>query len=123
MDKYDTFLSTRKLMFYGMVTTVPLLLAEGKGLSGVTAMQPGDICGLLYLGLICSAVCYLMWNAAISKIGAIHSNLNVYAVPVVTMLASAVFLKETVSMVGMIGVALVVGGMLLSSINNPVESS
>ena len=119
MDKYDTFLSTRKLMFYGMVTTAPLLLVDGKDLSGITAMQPGDICGLLYLGLICSAVCYLMWNAAISKIGAMHSNLYVYAVPVVTMLACAVFLKETVSMAGVIGVALVVGGMLLSSRNHP----
>ncbi|MCR5135544.1 MAG: DMT family transporter [Oscillospiraceae bacterium] len=121
IDRYDTFLSTRKLMFYGILTTIPLLIAEGRGLSGMTGMQAGDICGLLYLGLICSAVCYLMWNKAISIIGAMKANLYVYAVPVVTMIASAVFLEETVSPVGLFGVVMVIGGMLLSNLNGRLE--
>ena len=122
IDNYDTFLSTRKLMFYGMLTTAPLLIADGRGLAGIQSMQLGDICGLLYLGLICSAVCYLMWNEAISEIGAMKANLYVYAVPVVTMIASAAFLSEAISPAGVFGVALVVGGMLLSSLNRRSES-
>ncbi len=116
MDKYDTFLSTRKLMFYGIVTALPLLLTEDGSLAGIGLMRLGDLCGLAYLGLICSALCYLMWNEAIAQIGAMKANLYVYAVPVVTMIASAFFLGEAVTWGGAAGVVLVVGGMLLSSL-------
>jgi len=116
MDRYNTYLCTRKLMFYGILTTVPLVIAEGHGLSGIVSMKAGDLCGLFYLGLICSALCYLMWNEAISDIGAMKANIYVYAVPVVTLIASVIFLEETISLPAVIGVALVVGGMLLSSL-------
>ena len=116
MDRYDTFLCTRKLMFYGLITTVPFLLSEGDRLAGIRLLKFDDICGLLYLSLICSALCYLMWNEALSVIGAMKANLYVYGVPVVTMIASAVFLAETITWGGVIGVVLVVGGMLLSSL-------
>ena len=46
------------------------------------------------------------------------ANVYVYAVPVVTMIASAIFLKEKISAVGVLGVALVVGGMVLSSLKD-----
>ena len=117
MDRYDTFLSTRKLMFYGMITTAPLLLLEGGDPAGIGQLRFNEVCGLLYLGLICSALCYLMWNEAISEIGAMKANLYVYAVPVVTMIASAIFLDEVITLGGTIGVVLVVGGMLLSSLD------
>ncbi len=121
MDRYDTFLSTRKLMFYGMITTAPLLLLEGGDLKGIRLMGFRDICGLFYLGLICSAVCYMMWNEAIADIGAMTANLYVYAVPVVTMIASAVFLSEVITWGGAVGVVLVVGGMLLSNVNRRIS--
>ena len=117
MDKYNTFLSTRKLMFYGIVTTAPLLFWEGRSYEGISRLKFNDICGLLYLGLICSALCYLMWNEAIAKIGAMKANLYVYAVPVVTMIACAVFLDEVITWGGAIGALLVIGGMLLGSLN------
>lgn len=117
MDRYDTFLSTRKLMFYGIITTAPLLLFEDNALSGIRLLRAGDICGLLYLGLICSALCYLMWNEAIAKIGAMKSNLYVYAVPVVTMIASSAFLGEGITWGGVTGAVMVISGMLLSSLS------
>ena len=117
IGKYDTFLITRKLMFYGIVITLPLLLFEGGNPAGIGQLQSGDLFGLLYLGLICSALCYLMWNKAIEKIGAMKANLYVYAIPLVTMIASAVFLGEAITWGGAVGIALVIGGMLLSNLN------
>ena len=114
IDRYDTFLSTRKLMFYGILTTLPLLFWEKGNLSGIRLLKLDEICGLLYLGLICSALCYLMWNEAITEIGAMKTNLYVYVVPVATMVASAIFLNEVITWGGAIGVVLVVGGMLVS---------
>ena len=122
MDRYDTFLSTRKLMFYGILTSLPLLLMEGGDLTKIRTLRISNICGLLYLGLICSALCYLMWNEAIAEIGAMKANLYVYAVPVVTMIASAIFLDEAITWGGAVGAVLVVGGMLLGSVNRSVEA-
>ena len=116
MDRHDTFLCTRKLMFYGMVTAVPLLLFEHADPARIRLLKFGDICGLLYLGLICSALCYLLWNEAIAQIGAMKANLYVYAVPVVTMIAGAIFLHEGITWGGAAAVVLVIGGMVLSSI-------
>ena len=121
MDRYDTFLSTRKLMFYGMITTLPLLWLEHGDLNRIRLLKLDDICGLFYLGLICSAVCYMMWNEAIADIGAMKANLYVYAVPVVTMIASAIFLHEKITWGGAVGVVLVVGGMLLSNVNRRIS--
>ena len=123
MDRYDAFLSTRKLMFYGIITTAPLLLLEGGRMPEIGQFAFGDACGLFYLGLICSALCYLMWNEAIAEIGAMKANLYVYAVPVVTMIAGAVFLDEAITWGGAAGAALVVGGMLLSSLNRRIPDA
>ena len=123
VDKYNIFLSTRKLMFYGLVTSLPLLLFEKSDLTGIGLLQFGDVCGVLYLGLICSALCYLMWNEAIAEIGAMKANLYVYAVPVVTMIASAILLDEKITWGGTIGVVLVIGGMLLSSFSGRVSDA
>ena len=123
MDRYDTFLSTRKLMFYGMITALPLLLLEHGDLNRIRLLKLHDICGLFYLGLICSAVCYMMWNEAIADIGAMKANLYVYAVPVVTMIASAVFLDEAITWGGAIGVVLVIGGMMLSSLTGRISDA
>ena len=42
---------------------------------------------------------------------------HLFSIPVVTMIASAVFLDEAITWGGIIGIALVVGGMLLSSLS------
>ena len=116
LEQFDSLLITRKLMFYGILTTAPLLLTNGQPLSVLSQLRFGDFCSLLYLGLVCSAVCYLLWNEAIAKIGDMKTNLYVYAVPLVTMLASALLLRERITGTGLVGIALVIGGMLLSNL-------
>ena len=115
LGQFDSALLTRKLMFYGMLTSAPLLLNEGSLISELDSFSLLDVCGLLYLGLICSALCYLLWNTAIDSLGAVRTNLYVYFVPLVTLLASALFLGEKITGVGLIGIILVILGMIMSS--------
>ena len=110
-------------MFYGILTSAPLLLAEEKTFTVLRLLTLRDLFGLLYLGLICSALCYLLWNRALDRLGALTTNLYVYAVPLVTMLASALFLRETITGIGMLGIVLVVGGMMLSSLEKPAGAT
>ena len=118
IQESDSALVTRKLMFYGILTTMPLLFMEGETeiFSVFGTLVFGDIWRLLYLGLICSALCYLLWNKAIEQIGPLKTNLYVYAVPLVTMLASALFQKEIITSAGFAGIVLVVGGMVMSNL-------
>ena len=114
---FDSLFLTRKIMFYGILSSIPLLLAEAESFQSPTDLGFGSLFSLLYLGLVCSAVCYVLWNKAIRQLGPLKTNLYVYAVPLVTMLASALFLKERITAAGIIGIVLVVGGMVMSSLD------
>lgn len=114
-DRFNSFLITRKLMFYGILTSTPLLLAD-EPVSLADLLTLKSVMALLYLGFICSALCYLMWNYAIKQIGALKTNLYMYAVPLVTLLAGALFLKERITLMGAVGIALVLAGMVFSTL-------
>ena len=116
LQEFDSFFVTRKMMFYGIVSSAPLLLLRSESLLRLSALRVSDYFNLLYLGVVCSAICYVLWNRAIWQLGTLKTNLYVYAVPLVTMLASALFMKERITLVGFWGIALVVGGMVLSSL-------
>lgn len=114
-DKFNNFLITRKLMFYGILTSTPLLLADGPvDLSALLTVK--SVVSLLYLGFVCSALCYLMWNYAIRQIGTLKTSLYMYVVPLITLLAGALFLKERITLMGAAGIALVLAGMIFSSL-------
>ena len=104
---YDGLLITRKLMFYGILTVLPLVLLE---FTWENALK------LMYLGFVGSALCYLFWNKATQKIGVLKASLYIYMVPLVTLVVSAVALHETITVTGVIGIFLVIAGMVLGTI-------
>ena len=116
--EYDSVLITRKLMFYGALTVLPLVLATG---------FPEDVTGLLtwanaaklgYLGFVGSALCYLFWGRAVQRLGVLKANLYIYMVPLVTLLVGAAVLHERVTLMGAAGIALVIGGMVLGTLRS-----
>lgn len=121
-ETYNSFLITRKLMFYGFLTSLPLLLKDG--MPDLTILLSiGNVISLIYLGFVCSALCYVMWNYAIKQIGTLKTNLYMYAVPLVTMLAGALLLHETITPMGAGGIALVLAGMMLSALPVPNQNT
>ena len=116
-DQYDTALITRKLMFYGTLTTLPLVLAEVAPVDPAAVFTLKNVVKLLYLSLIGNAACYLLWGNAVKTIGVLSANLYIYMVPIVTLLVSAVVLGESVSASGLVGIALVILGMILGTLS------
>lgn len=117
LERFDSVLVSRKLMIYGLVSSLPLLLAEHQPIHFSALLHPAGIASLLYLGIICSALCYVLWNSAITRIGTLKTNLYIYAVPLVTMLAGTILYHETVTGMGLLGIILVIGGMVMSSVD------
>ena len=114
-DKYNSFLLSRKLMFYGLLSAAPLLLGEG-GLQDLGALlQPKPLLNLLFLGVGCSGISYVLWNVAIRRLGLIRTAAYLYFNPLFTLLAAALLLGEPITPMGLLGVALVIGGMVMSA--------
>ncbi len=115
-SEYASALITRKLMFYGMLTVLPLVIAEGRPINFPAILTWAEGWKLLYLGLVGSAFSYLLWNNTIKKIGVLTANLYIYMVPLITLVVSAVFLHEKITPMGLIGILMVIAGMVLGTL-------
>ena len=58
-----------------------------------------------------------MWNEAISRIGAARAGVMYYSVPLFSSLEAAWLLDERVSLPQVVGGALIIGGILFSSLD------
>jgi drug/metabolite transporter (DMT)-like permease len=69
--------------------------------------------GLLYSAFLSIGLAYLLWYRGVSRLGgsrtAIYSNLT----PVVALAAGALWLGEPLTMLSIVGAALVIGGVML----------
>ena len=121
-EGYDGALVTRKVMFYGVLTSLPLVIAHGEPIDFASLLTVSAGWKLVYLALVGSAICYMLWGAAVRRIGVLKANLYIYMIPLVTLLVSAAFLREKVTATGVAGMVLVVAGMVLGTVEKAEET-
>ena len=112
--RYETLFITRKLFFYGIVTAIPFLAFQGHFMDFAILKDAAVWRHILFLGLICSMLAYIMWNEAINNLGASRASNYLYFSPVVTLVASILILNEPVTLIGYIGCALTIAGVIIS---------
>lgn len=111
---YSAWFISRKTFFYGILTAIPFLfLQPGKFSIGILA-KPEVWGNLLFLGVMCSMVAYVIWAQIIKRIGTVKGSNYMYFVPIVTLVASQLMLGEEITWVGYLGCALILGGVWLS---------
>ena len=76
----------------------------------------GSLAKIGYLGLMGSAVGYILWNQAVNRIGVLSANMYIYMIPLVTLIVSAIALGEKITLMGFCGIILVVFGMVFASL-------
>ena len=111
---YPVVQTTRRIFAYGLVFLLPVLLFSGFRPAPEALLQPARLLNLLYLGLGASALCFVTWNFAVGRLGAVKTSTYIYLVPVVTLVTSALTLGEPVTPLSAAGAALTVAGLLLS---------
>ena len=111
---YPVILTTRRTFFYGLLFMIPLLFTLDGGLEPARFVKEFHWLHLLYLGLGASALCFVTWNAAVRRLGAVKTSVYIYLAPVITVAASAVVLGEKATALQAAGIALTLGGLLLS---------
>ena len=114
---YSSLFITRKLFFYGVITGLPLLIVQEQPLHLKLLFdlnQPTFLINFIFLGLLCSAFAYLIWNEVMKILGSIMSNNYLYVQPLVTMIAGYIVLGEKISFLGYLGCFFIIGGILIS---------
>lgn len=114
---YSSIFITRKMFFYGVLTALPLLCIQEEPLRLHLLFdfnQPQYFLNFLFLGLLCSAAAYFIWNEVMRLLGAIKSNNYLYVQPLVTMIAGYLILGEQIFFLGYLGCVLIIGGLVIS---------
>lgn len=74
----------------------------------------GNILNILYLGVFASAICFVTWNMAVKILGVVKTSAYIYLVPVVTVVTAAIILGEPITILGIVGMALTLIGLIIS---------
>lgn len=112
---YPVLLATRRTFFYGLVFMLPTLFFFDFHPQPSAFASPAVLFNLLYLGLGASALCFVTWNFAVKELGALKTSVYIYAVPVITVLTSALILHEPLTPATGIGTLLTLAGLALSN--------
>lgn len=104
----------RKTFFYGVLTMIPFMLIPGDTVVQMRNVSAPIILNFLFLTLIASLLCFVMYNRAIGIIGSIKASNYIYIMPLVTIITSMFFLDEKISMLMVIGGILIIAGVYLN---------
>lgn len=115
--------STKRIFFWGLVFFIPCLPFTGFSITLKEVLRPENIGNLLFLGVGACALCFIMWNEAVRRLGAVDANFYIYLTPVVTLVASAIFLNEPITPLLLLGTALTLGGLIISEWRNRKQAS
>jgi drug/metabolite transporter (DMT)-like permease len=74
---------------------------------------------VLYLGIMSSLVSFILSNYALSKLEASKMGVYLNLTVVVAVFAGAIFLKESITFIHVIGVAIILIGVLGANLSNP----
>ena len=110
--EYGTITSTRKVFFYGILTIIPFLGGCVDSFSIGALTQTPVWTNLLFLGLVASLICFIIWNLVIDKLGNVTSTNYVYLNPIFTLLSAMVFLGEHMTLMAAIGSAAILLGVI-----------
>ena len=114
LQHYDTLFITRKVFFYGLLTIIPYYIIE-PGFPPMEVILRHDVLwNLLFLSVVASMLCFIMWNWVIGKLGAVVATNWVYFNPITTILFAWWLLDEKITIWFLLGSLLIISGMILS---------
>ena len=108
----DPLLVTRRTLFWGLLTAIPMVVLEGAAYPADQLLTPVIAGNFLFLGLLGSGLCFVMWNRAFAYLGVVTTNSFIYVQPFITILVGWLFLREPISPLALVGAALITAGVV-----------
>ena len=109
---HGTVTATRKVFFYGLLTILPFLGGYKDSFAPAILGQTAVWFNLLFLGLVASLICFILWNLAMDKLGNVTTTNYVYLNPVFTLLSAMALLGERMTLLAGIGCAAILAGVI-----------
>ena len=110
----DLLTSSTVMLLAGLPSSILLAVFELRT-QAVGAITPGIIGGLLFLGIISTALAMFLWNYAFTQLPAASASLTFFAQPVVGILLGWFFLGESMTPLFLLGGVLIGIGILISA--------
>ena len=113
-ERYSSWMITRKIFFYGVVTLLPYFLIEPWDVTWEMMSRPMVWGNIAYLGVLASLGCYMTWNIVIKRLGAVDATNYLYINPIVAMITANLLLGERITPLAIAGTALILVGVYLA---------
>ena len=99
----------------GVVLLLPLFAYEMLVLGGRIEWTAATVGAMLYVGIFPSFVAYVFWNRAVHEVGSNVAGIFMHLLPVFGSLLAWVFLGEHIEGFHLVGFALILGGITLTT--------
>ena len=114
--RYSLVMITRKVFLYGTLTLIPFMFfMPSHDLSLQQVLHVEVVLHLLFLAIVASFLCFIGWNYAATKIDAMKLSNLIYIVPIVSIVASVLFLDERITPLAILGLFMVITGLYLNT--------
>ena len=110
-NRYSTAFITRKVFFYGVVSILPFFVCSPWQFPLERLLYPVVLGNVLFLGIVASLVCYVLWNVVLKRLGTVEASNYIYLNPVFTMICSYIVLGEQMTPMAMLGALLILVGL------------
>ncbi|MEO0237988.1 MAG: DMT family transporter [candidate division WOR-3 bacterium] len=113
-SKYSIFFITKEMTFYGSIFFIPFVFFE-KGSFCIYKLNISTIISILYLGIVCSSLAYILWNKALKEFDEKLVNSFIYTIPIFTITGEIIILKTFPKINFYIALVLVITGLILTN--------
>lgn len=115
--RYSTLFITRKIFFYSIVSSIPLMAAEhlqGRFIPWENFAEPVVALNFLCLAIFSSLLGYVVWNTVLEKLGTVLASNYIYALPLITIITAMITIGERITPIAWAGAAAIVFGMVIA---------
>lgn len=112
--EYPVIAATRRIITWGLLFMIPFGFFMGFSFEPEILFRPGVLFHVVYLGISASAMCFVLWNYAVDRLGVITSGVYIYLTPVATVALSVPVLHETFTWYTGAGMLLTIAGLVMS---------
>jgi len=119
--EYSTLFITRKMFFYGSLTSIPAMFIEAGGdatkafdIPWQNFAEPVVALNFLCLTFFSSLFGYLVWNKVMKQLGTVLASNYLYAIPLVTIITAVIALGERITPIALVGAVSIIAGMVMA---------
>lgn len=115
MGRYSSPFISRKVFFYGVLGILPYYGFISPLVTDRAILSQPPVWGcLLFLGILASMICYVLWNLTMAHLGAVKATVYLYLGPVFTIITAYLILDERITWMAILGMVVLMIGMVLA---------